>query len=175
MPCLSVACVRDRQDTDFLRNLWKRYSSFHHLCHVIAWLRFSSNSQPNREERLLLPTIQSSEVIRAKQKILFMSQHETFADVFSLIRQVRPLPKGHQLKNYLIQATLTSFLASETSSSTSPGPVLNAKEPTPGHSHTRWDFYLPLGPHPLHHSPLQEWTLPDPLYSAEGTPGNRSL
>ncbi len=103
VPCLLVSCACDRQDTDFLRNLWKQYSSFHHLCRVLAWiLRFSSNSRPNREERLLLLSIQSSEVIRAKQKILLMSQQETFADVFSLIQQGQPLPKGHRLKNYLI-------------------------------------------------------------------------
>ncbi len=109
MPCLSISCVRDRQDTDFLRNLWKRHSSFH-LCHVLAWiLHFSSNSRLNQEERLL-STIQSSEVIRAKQKILFMSQQEAFADVFSLIRQGRLLPKVHRLKNYLIQISDSGIL-----------------------------------------------------------------
>ncbi len=86
--CLSVTCERDSQEMEFLKDLTNRFSSFHHLTRVVAWIqRFHHNSKFCKNDRQILPVLQSSEVSKAKKTLIRLAQQSSFAGVFSLIWQ----------------------------------------------------------------------------------------
>ncbi len=122
--CLSVTCERDSQEMEFLKDLTNRFSSFHHLTRVVAWIqRFHHNSKLRKNDRQILPVLQSSEVSKAKKTLIRLAQQSSFAGVFSLIRQGKTLPKGHSLRHHLLDIndegllTVTSRVRKKTDTS----------------------------------------------------------
>ncbi len=122
--CLSVTCERDSQEMEFLKDLTNRFSSFHHLTRVVAWIqRFHHNSKLCKNDRQILPVVQSSEVSKAKKTLIRLAQQSSFAGVFSLIRQGKTLPKGHSLRHHLLDIndegllTVTSRVRKKTDTS----------------------------------------------------------
>ncbi len=104
--CLSVTCERDSQEMEFLKDLTNRFSSFHHLTRVVAWIqRFHHNSKLRKDDRQILPVLQSSEVSKAKKTLIKLAQQCSFVGVFSLIRQGKTLPQGHSLRHHLLDIT----------------------------------------------------------------------
>ncbi len=101
VPCLSVICVRDRQANDFITELWERFSSFHTLSRVVAWItRFFLNSKSPPPDRKLTPVLQTVEVRTARLQLM---QQECYNDVFSLIHHGKPAPRGHPLRHLTLQ------------------------------------------------------------------------
>ena len=84
------------------RILWKRFSSCLHLTSVVAWIiRFYHNSRKTGH-RTTDDIITTSEVARAKTRILLLSLQESFEDVLEALQHRQPLSKGHTLARLLL-------------------------------------------------------------------------
>ena len=89
--------------TDFNKNLWKKFSSFHHLAIVIAWMfRFIHNAKARPPDHVSSAHITSEEVARIKLKLFRLSQLHSYSDVFEAIHSKKNLPKGHALSHCLL-------------------------------------------------------------------------
>jgi len=98
--CLSIQPTLQPVSTQkrFLEVLWKKFSSFHLLNKVIAWIyRFAHNAKPKNKDKLQSTLLTSEEVLRAKLKIFKLSQQDSFPEVFSAINRGNRLPKSHSL------------------------------------------------------------------------------
>ncbi len=103
--CLSATTDSRIDSTDqhsFSQALWKRYSSFHHLTQVVAWIyRFHHNCRLPSSERPSDKVLSSSEVARVKPTLFRLSQLEQYSDVLELISKGKTLPKSHPLHRFL--------------------------------------------------------------------------
>ncbi len=98
--CLSIQPdpQPDPSQRCFLSDLWNRYSSFHTLNKVVAWiLWFASNSRPRNSVKLKSDLLTSAEVATAKHVIFRLAQLETYPEVFLALQKESRLPKNHAL------------------------------------------------------------------------------
>ncbi len=98
--CLSIQpdLQPDPAQRQFLNVLWNRFSSFHTLYKVVAWMfRFASNSRPRNKVKLKSDLLTSTEVSTAKHVIFKLSQLEIYPEVFLALQRATRLPKSHAL------------------------------------------------------------------------------
>jgi len=96
--CLSITACPElpTSQKQFLQDLWSRFSSFHLLTKVVAWilrLKLKRNSINSTH-------LTSEELLSAKEKLLSLAQQESFPEVISAIRHDKRLHKGHKLHNF---------------------------------------------------------------------------
>ncbi len=109
-PVAESQCLSIRPDPQlvpsqkqFLTTLWNRFSSFHTLNKVVAWiLRFASNSRPSNKVKLKSDLLGPSEISTAKHLIFKLSQPEAYPEVFIALRRCTGLPKNHALSKHNI-------------------------------------------------------------------------
>ncbi len=83
--------------------LWKKYSSFHHLVCVVAWIRrFYSNLKLPSHSRKKSAILSTQETLAAKNRLLLLAQTQSFGDLVSNYRQGRCPPKLHFLSRYAL-------------------------------------------------------------------------
>ncbi len=91
--------------------IWEGISPFHHLVRVCAWIRrFYSNVRKPKDQRNLQQTLTSDECKKSKDTLIFLSQQETFEEVFAARRRGTQLSKGHSLAKFNLYYTDTGLL-----------------------------------------------------------------
>ncbi len=88
----------------FARYLWKRFSSFFHLCRVVAWIvHFCHNSNAKSyDKKKTADIVTTSEVAESKKMLFWLFQRERLAGVLEAIHNNKALLRGHVLHKLLI-------------------------------------------------------------------------
>jgi len=96
--CLSITASPEIPTAKklFLQDLWSRFSSFHLLTKVVAWiLRLKLKKNLIKHTQLT-----SEEILSAKRKLLSLAQMVSYPEVISAISLNKRLPKGHRLQHH---------------------------------------------------------------------------
>ncbi len=84
-------------------NLWTRYSSFHHLVRIVAWIkRFHNNFTSTYRSRNLSAHLSTRETLSAKILLLRLAQKQTYEDAILSCLRGKHLSNSHPLSRYTL-------------------------------------------------------------------------
>ncbi len=117
---ISQPIAMDSTQISFLNRLWSRFSSFHLLVRVVAWI-FRFYDRLKKKSSKPTSHLVTSDFSLAKTRIIHLSHLQDFPDVFAAVKDDRTLPKSHPLhamlptlkdNNLLLQSRVRSITSS---------------------------------------------------------------
>ncbi len=97
---ISPVHTMDSARQEFLDGLWRRISFLHTLERVVAWI-FRFYQRARFKAQISATALSSSELQASRSKLISLSQHQSFPEVFDFVANDKVPPKSHPLHQFL--------------------------------------------------------------------------